>query len=749
MGKTKVNISDSQLKVDLHPLHQCGLTSLVTFGKVSSRDDPILRGAETMSLLEGFAQRLRLAIERSKYSQGEVAINLRLSKSAVSQWLSGKKRPSRENIVEIADLLGVNPGWLEFGDGREPDRDLGAQREDYRMNTAWSFRAVPLDGGRDYGNSNLWSIPWDIDALVREATQNSLDVAIEPNEGISMEFSIYRLNGDHLSRFLESIKWTDGDNYPGLRTRIEQASQSTQKLGHILRDGLNNLEETKHLILLRIDDARCRGLTGPESGESHFAALCRNNLDSRKTTHYSGGSYGLGKSVFWRASRFATVFVNSNLLEPYSVNGQEQRLSRMIGRAELPWHKIGNEEFAGPGWFGVLDTAQDRSASSSVWNNNALANDLHLTRDDRESGTSILVVGFHDNTDDPDDPDDLAQKIEVAVAGNFWPALVAGRLSVRVSTFEGDQIRRNIPVDPEKHQLEFVQALRKFQDDDLVDHLQLEGDVAARVIPLSVPKRKVDPKHGPLDHEAILIVRRDSTDRPDTDEDQAVFFRGQRMVIMTKAWRNLVFGGMPYRAAILCGLAAGETDVDRAAEQLLRAAEPPAHINWEMTPELRYEYVRGGKAAIDRFLEEVRKEIRELIKPKHESLEDGPTAIKRLLKLSGTIPRPPPSPRIIVDSNGSFVDDEGSWNVLATVRVPNDKEWFMTPVLRFAGESGGGRMVEWALQSVSGCLIEGSVLRINPGSRRAVFKGRSDPSSHPVPAKDSAVSVLLRNVRSI
>ena len=38
---------------------------------------------------------------------------------------------------------------------------------------------------------------------------------------------------------------------------------------------------------------------------------------------------------------------------------------------------------------------------SSVWDNQELAEDLHLSREDDRPGTSALLVGFYD----PDEPD--------------------------------------------------------------------------------------------------------------------------------------------------------------------------------------------------------------------------------------------------------------------------------------------------------------------------------------------------------
>src|SRR5690348_5390236 len=110
-----------------------------------------------------FATRLKRAIKITGISQTQLADQLKTSQAAISQWLSGKKMPSQENQVELADALGVPTPWLVFGIGEGPAFDLMAKREEYMSKTAWRFRPVPPDEGRDYGNANVWTLNWDIE----------------------------------------------------------------------------------------------------------------------------------------------------------------------------------------------------------------------------------------------------------------------------------------------------------------------------------------------------------------------------------------------------------------------------------------------------------------------------------------------------------------------------------------------------------------------------------------------------------
>jgi hypothetical protein len=101
---------------------------------------------------------------------------------------------------------------------------------DVHKNTGWFFRLAPPDEGRDYGNANVWSLPWDIDTLVREAGQNSLDVVIDPTVGVEMEFRLIRLTGRDLEDFKRAVKWNGTPNAPGLFDHLQESAKITKSL---------------------------------------------------------------------------------------------------------------------------------------------------------------------------------------------------------------------------------------------------------------------------------------------------------------------------------------------------------------------------------------------------------------------------------------------------------------------------------------------------------------------------------------
>jgi RNA polymerase primary sigma factor len=150
--------------------------------------------------------------------------------------------------------------------------------------------------------------------------------------------------------------------------------------------------------------------------------------------------------------------------------------------------------------------------------------------------------------------------------------------------------------------------------------------------------------------------------------------------------------------------------------------------------------------AIERLINEAKEAIRELVRPASRDLSDGPRALKELFKMG---PPAPTTEQIRVVAPRGHVDESGSWDIEATIRVrPDGRAWRMRPILSFAAETGAGLTVEWErIEALSSCTVDSeNCLLIAPGIREARFRGVSNPSSHPVPAVDSTVTVDVRSV---
>ncbi len=106
----------------------------------------------------------------------------------------------------------------------------------------------------------------------------------------------------------------------------------------------------------------------------NFIRLCRLDLFSGKDKA-SGGSFGLGKAVYWRFSRLQTVLFNSCLYYGDAVDEQNQ--NRLFGVNQGVLHTVDGVGYQGRGYFGVPDAQGD---VSSVWANEETVSALQVAR---------------------------------------------------------------------------------------------------------------------------------------------------------------------------------------------------------------------------------------------------------------------------------------------------------------------------------------------------------------------------------
>lgn len=708
-------------------------------------------------LSDGGPERLRKAMDIAGITQSKLASLVGTTQPAVSQWLTGKKEPSAENLADVARHLRVREKWLREGVLPMHEIDPGAETKEAESR-CWAFRSAPKDGGRDFGNANVWSFNPELDVLVREVLQNSCDAARDAERKVDVVFRVIRLTSSDLEDYQEALRWAD------LEVHLRESAAGKQRFNTILADGLKQLDEKKELLLLVIEDRGTTGLTGPETGDGKFAALCRDNLVSNKegSGDTKGGAFGLGKAVLWRASRLSTVLFCSHLATPQGGRSE----FRLLGRSELAWHECGEGRFSGPGWFGRQGEADGETVAESFWGNRTLADRLYLHRGDAgDTGTTACVVGFHDASADKDrSAAELAKDLVRETATNFFPAIVAGRLAVRVEVCESRQQYDEAKpvfsqvVNPDEFVPNYTRMLRAYREGATTDALGDKGEVAAARVKLSVPGLKAEARPVPKEHEAVLLVRATDEDVKEAEEqNRVVLFRGPGMVVTSRALGGVGLGARPFQALLVCGngprLLGPEGErtnqpADAAAEQFLRTAEPPSHNEWKATPALKSVYAHGCLKRLDDFLRiDLVNAIRELVKPVPKVEDDaGPQSMRELFRI-GNESVPTERPRVTVDSHEV---KDGRWVIAARVRLKARKTAVrLMPAVYVLGETGAGTRIGWhALDAKSNCTVEKKRWLVVPANTREVrFTGTSrDPL---IPASESCVVVDIHKVETV
>ncbi|WP_255306106.1 helix-turn-helix transcriptional regulator [Streptomyces sp. Wb2n-11] len=695
---------------------------------------------------EDFGPWLARQLRRLGISQAELAERVGLTRAAVSAWITGRAVPREETMRAIAAAIGTDPGTIHTR-----TTDAVSTRP-----ISWYHRPAYTDGGRDFGNAAAFAFEADVEVLAREATQNSLDERLDRTKPVRVRYILHELTGEVLASFREAIGWDD------LYPHYETAAAQQQKVGRVIAEGLKEMNERDRLILLRVDDYNASGLTGDDYEDGRFAAVVRRQLDSRKSDDSAGGSYGLGKATLWAASRLGMVLINSTL----SVSHEGRTERRLIGRLDLPWRVVDGVPFAGPAWLGEPDTAPgSENVARSWWADEETVARLHLTRESSEPGTSFLIVGAHDvasmfndvaGEDDGRDEQtvqSMHERLVTALANNFWAAMTSGKevaplLEASVRTLRNGQVVvKEERVDPQLAQPSRTRALKAYFDGTTVERLTDAGQVAMARVPLKVPE--LGGRKGTVEHQAVLLVT--AAEDGDGKPNQLVSMRGSRMTVKSARVPDLSLGTNPFQAVLLAGHAAGAAveNADRA-EAFLRASEPPEHNKWGQTEELWASYSPTAYRRISAFTKAANAAVRELVGRRKDQNQDGPKALRDLLRLDvGPVGSTRSSSFPAIRDLDAEVDSFGAWHVKAEVKLPARQDpWVMSPAARFDVRSGSRPSVGWSeIVALENCQVIDGVLHFKAGARTATFAGTTDVSTHPVRADLAGLIVELQRAR--
>ena len=235
-----------------------------------------------------------------------------------------------------------------------------------------------LDYTSTYGSSVLKSLQNDnlpeLDLLVREAIQNSSDAAIGlPEKSFNVNFSLGTFAPDRLNDMLSGISSILNDKYQGSADFLEIRDYKTSGLtGPVRKSELDPLDH-KNYFKLVFD-------TGKEQLNS--------------SSGEAGGSYGYGKSVYYRIGIGLVIFYSRISLES---GGNESRL--IISLIE---HETGEKSIlqrvkkntVGRAWWGRI-APDDETELLPLTDETEIGNILNIFDvkpfSDSQTGTAIII----------------------------------------------------------------------------------------------------------------------------------------------------------------------------------------------------------------------------------------------------------------------------------------------------------------------------------------------------------------------
>jgi len=456
----------------------------------------------------------------------------------------------------------------------------------------------------------------DLEVLVREVVQNSLDAGTEQESGfVSVRFRTKRLVGDAKRQFLQALSIDDYAEHARLSMEFQRrnAARHSVRRNEVVIDEqdlkvLDPLNLSIPLDLLYIEDFGTTGLTGQEFDSevgSRFCACCRDSEFSVKQFKQSGGSYGKGKNVLWRHSCSRIVLFHSTLSEPY-----EGESSRFIGVGKLPWHSLPDATRDQGRFSGRCDFGNSDGLSILGQGARTLGRQFGLDRQSDQTGTSICLVGFESISDC--DWEEVPSRICRIAEDYYWPAIREGRIEI-TAMMDGGQEVEALP-DNREALAPFVRAYESARR-------EREGRVAAQ--PLDVPLRECG---GRVQSNLtvgceVLAEPMSNTEQTRADTDHVALIRGAGMVVNYVPVRPQRIGADRYAGVCLAGLAdpsvADPFDIDAsdpaaALEALLSFSEPEAHDRWDPNAFGGMNW-RGAHTAVRNVKKLIRKIVTELV----------------------------------------------------------------------------------------------------------------------------------------
>jgi hypothetical protein len=472
------------------------------------------------------------------------------------------------------------------------------------MNTRWHFVKHQLGqplvnplGGEHFSEADDDWKPGEV--LVRECIQNSLD-ARHSDEPVIVKFQVFGSPAmpEVAANFWFATLW------PHLRSgdcKLPDLPERPSSGGFVVVEdfGTQGLE----------GDVRQGGLG--DADNRFFNFFRAEGLSGNPMNGTSGGSWGVGKSVFNRCSQ-----INTTLALTVRRRSSDTAL---LGKSLLWQHRISAEEFQGLGQFGAKEPQNEFLVLPVVDREcvQRFVSDFHLSRrfDGQvpEPGLSVVIPYA--------DPDISAEGIEEIVIREYFHPIISGRLIVQIGELVAGRRR-----------------VRELSSGTLLDHAaRLRRPEVTRVLELA-RWSLAQGAEGPYELDRPVTggppVWRESLLRGQDPRFKALceqFERGERVAIRVPLevkrpgrsaeaasfdvylQRDMI--GTGYRPVFVRGSIVVPNARQRAVRNqsmfslicigegplavMLRAAEPPAHTFW--SPDTanfkgRYEF---GKQVID------------------------------------------------------------------------------------------------------------------------------------------------------
>ncbi len=403
-------------------------------------------------------------------------------------------------------------------------------------NCKWHFAKQPI-ASQDIGPNNaaaehFSATPYP--SLIRESIQNSLDVVLDKNQPVRMQFKFGQLKAKTYDGFYQLREHILGV----LKLYGDKAEKEYRPM---LEQFVQTYNFQNALYYIKVSDFNTQGMDYvPNDTDSPFYAFMRALGVTVKNEEYSGGSFGFGKSAYFLMSPIHAVLVSTMTKDGKTFFEGAARLCTHLFKDEK-----GNEvKYQHYGYYDNQDGRQPATLPTDI--------PKKFSRD--EVGTDIFIMGVDGEEEKREAAYDEMIK---ATLRHFWLAILHKKLVVEI----GDTIIDDETLD-DLMGSHFPQLLDKVRNgDEYNPRPYYEAVKNAGTTPAFVRIDKILPKLGNVS----LFVWKNKEAR-----DGVVHMRKQRMFIYRARYYTSNYG---YYAVFLC--------TDKHGNKLLKSIEDPSHKKWE------------------------------------------------------------------------------------------------------------------------------------------------------------------------
>lgn len=275
-------------------------------------------------------------------------------------------------------------------------------------NYYWHFGI--REGGSDTAdNIDAKFFTEDYASLVRESLQNSLDVQDDETNPVIVTYRFGEMVLPLDSRFFEVEKYIKGclSLHPNKNDRVNKAYRP-------MLDFIQQSKRNGRVSFLEVSDTNTKGMDYDDDEEkslsTRFYSFAKSIGNSSKDNDTRGGSYGLGKAVFYKNSSMRSIIVSTKT---------KDSAVAFEGIASLCTSKVDDKKREATGYF------CDNDLEKPTVDENKIPEIFRR----KDCGTSIFIIGVNDA---PDCKEECYDKIRRAVASQFWLSILHKKLIVRI-----------------------------------------------------------------------------------------------------------------------------------------------------------------------------------------------------------------------------------------------------------------------------------------------------------------------------